>query len=471
MTYRDNEVIFSLADGYTLIDGSFTIESFSITDGQDPDRHIYPGLKVVCDGSGKMTFSIGRKGSDTVADWFNTQISASQNTFNHTAGDLNFALIGTLELTLTGGILGGHTANLSFPQIALAQGRDGFRNNWWFGGKGCTCTSKNLVTAEGVNAEDRPVTFDFSRGGNGVNEVGVDPVSFFDTTTWMGELKGDRRLDELVMPGSHDAGMSELHHCAPPIGAGGITQTQSENIGQQLASGSRYFDIRVDYDHGELVTYHRTGRLGCNGEPLKTVLDQTVGFLNKYPSETAILKFSHIRDFGSDHNPTVIKQRINDLLNDYTPFIYTNTNPNVNLPIVTLSEVRGRMILVFDYDQHIDPSTGRFRYHDGSYPRYNLTVFDQYSNTSSYNTMSADQIDKWQQHGGLGQGFFFLLSWTLTAGLTTPSVKDLSRVANGNLPNVLYDQIAVQHFKKPNIVYIDYVNSKTTQSIIVYNFR
>ncbi|MBD0254880.1 MAG: hypothetical protein ICV83_04100 [Cytophagales bacterium] len=287
----------------------------------------------------------------------------------------------------------------------------------------------------------------------------------------MRTLNDPVRLDQIMMPGSHDAGMSVLSHCAPPFGAGGYTQTQSGSIGQQLAAGSRYFDIRVDYDHEALVTYHRTGAWGCNGEALKDVLDQTQAFLSAHPGETAILKFSHIRDYG-DHDPADIKQRINAFLGAYNAVIYQNPSAAVNLAGVTLGSARGKMILVFDYPEYVNPATGRFRYLDGStvQPGANLTVYDAYSNTSDYNTMKADQLQKWQQHGGLGQGYFFLLSWTLTASPPGSTIETLAAEANGNLPGVLHDQIISAGAGKPNIVYIDFMNSTTAQSIIQYNF-
>ncbi|KAK6030166.1 hypothetical protein OSTOST_03713 [Ostertagia ostertagi] len=83
--------------------------------------------------------------------------------------------------------------------------------------------------------------------------------------------------------------------------------------------------------------------------------------------------------------------------------------------------------------------------------------------------MRADQIQKWQAHGGMGTGHLFLLSWTLTASATSPSVKSMADYANAQLPGVLYGQIVAAGFSKPNIVYIDYVSSTVAQSIILYN--
>jgi len=470
MTYHDNDVYLSIASGYTLINGTYTVNSYSVTDGQDPKGHIYNGLTVSCGSNGKLTFSVGRKGSSSVANWFNGQIPASQNTFNHTADDLNFAFLGTLTLTITGGLLGSNLDTITFTNVALAQGHSGASNNWWFGGKSCSYIQNNQVTCSGKNALGAVASFIFLRGGNDVSTVGVNPTTLVDTANWMKGLSDGLRLDQIMMPGSHDAGMSELSHCAPPFGADGYTQTQSGSIGSQLTYGSRYFDIRVDYDYDELVTYHRTDGWGCNGQNLISVLDQAQSFLNSHPSETAIFKFSHIRDYEG-HDPAVTKQKIDTLLNNYSAVIYDGSSADVNLATLPLGNLRGKMILVFDYNDYINPTTGRFRYMDSDTvaANANISVFDQYSDTSDYGTMRADQIQKWQAHGGMGTGHLFLLSWTLTASATSPSVKSMADYANAQLPSVLYGQIVAAGFSKPNIVYIDYVSSTVAQSIILYN--
>jgi hypothetical protein len=471
MTYHDNEVSLLLSEGYSMINGSYTINSFSVTQGQDPDGYIHAGLTASFGSNGQMSFHAGRQGSAATANWFNTAVAASQTTFNHTAGELNFAFSGTLKMTITGGILGNGQDTFTFSNVALAQGHTGASNNWWFGGLNCSYIQNDEVACTGINSKGDEVSFVFLRGGNDVSTILATPSRLIETTAWMRRVKGSLTLDELVMPGSHDAGMSELHHCNPAGFSDPYTQTQSGNIGRQLMDGSRYFDIRVDYDYEELVTYHRTGPHGCNGQDLKSVLDEVVKFLGEYHTETAILKFSHIRDDGDDHNPAVIKSKINALLTNYRNVIYTNKNPDVNLAKVTLAEARGKMILVFDYVEFIDPAVGHFHYADGSsaQPGFNITVFDEYSNTDDYDTMEADQLQKWNANAGLGRGHFFLLSWTLTPKFAGHGVEHLAGEANPKLPEVLYSRIITRKAQKPNIVYIDFVNNQTAQSIIMYN--
>ncbi|MCV9927891.1 hypothetical protein OIU83_09520 [Flavobacterium sp. LS1R49] len=301
--------------------------------------------------------------------------------------------------------------------------------------------------------------------------ISVNQTPVIDTKNWMSKIPKTTTIDNIIMPGSHDAGMSELHHCS--IGAtDSNTQTQQLDIKGQLEAGSRYFDIRVDYDHNELITYHRIEviGLGCSGQLLKTVLNQATEFLKHNKTETAILKFSHIRDNSED-----TKKRINDMLlsSEFKDHLYKSSD--VNLAKIKLGDAAEKIIVVFDYNEGVDPAKGFFRFHDGfvdkvcSFRGKNVTVCDLYSKTDSYSEMAADQIAKWDKYAGFGKDYLFLLSWTLTAG-AGGSIRDLARVANENLPNVLANQITVLKKGKPNIVYIDFVNVATTRAIIAYNF-
>ncbi|MDJ0904276.1 MAG: hypothetical protein QNJ55_36395 [Xenococcus sp. MO_188.B8] len=505
MEYQDNSVSFSLdgGTGYVLLGGSFTIEEYSVTEGQDPDGHIKAEEKIFND-KGSMTFSVGRQGSSDVAEWFHTEIHAWKTTFNHEADDLNFAFRGTLKLKVSAE---GGEDTYTFSNIGIAQGHSGRANNWWFGGEDCIYLTENKVSCYGTNSSGSTVEVVFQRGDNPVNIITVSPTTeFVDTRNWMGKIKDKDNvaLDEIMMPGSHDAGMSETEHCSAPTSR---TKTQSLPIQGQLESGSRYFDIRVDYDHGELVTYHRDPSLhifGCNGQKLETILNETRDFLGNYPTEMAILRIGHIRYDEKDTTEKIrerfnsysakdTKEKINELLNSYSEVMYGNTNEKINLAKVQLGDVQGKMIVVLDYSDDsdsndIDQKNGRFSYEQldpktepldpqldleeevckKTDANANIMVCEKYADKSSYDDMEKDQLGKWDRWADHGKDSLFLLSWTLTGILDT--IENHAKEANSKLPGFLHTQIVENGKKKPNIVYIDYVNSKTTQSIIQYNF-
>ncbi len=491
MTYQDNDFYISLKNGYSIVDGSFCINKFSITDGQDPDNEIKNGLIVPVSSDGKITFKIGRKGSKEVATWYNESISASKTdtTFNENPDKLNFALIGNLKLTITGGVLRNKKETFTFSDIVLAQKSTGTlisSNEWSFSGTNCYFDEKKQFNAKAIN-NSFGYTVSFLIKKEGSSKINVIPPFglLLDTGSWMKYLPDSVSLNQIVIPGSHDAGLSELSNCNPVSGTSveGKTKTQSGSVGQQLLDGSRYLDIRVDYDHGELVTYHRgdgtvQGYLGCNGQSLKSILDQTKNFLNTHLTETVFVKFSHIRDFPG-HVPADTKEKIDKLLKGYESSIYKNDSTNINLANIPLKEVRGKMILVFDYPEYIDSVQGRFRYNDYNQasPATNITVFDKYANTSDFEKMKEDQLKKWKEKGGLGKDYLFLLSWTLTFSSFWDNLKVMSSIensaisANEKLIDTLYEQIEVHNFERPNIIYVDFLEKVVTQGIILYNFK
>jgi hypothetical protein len=140
--YHDNEVEFiSNVREASIENGRFRIDSFFITKDEDPDHHI------TNDGSfsmnkGKLTFNIGRKKSKETANWLYTEkgISPLQTTLGAIEKELNFALMGQLDLELKV-VLNNKTRILGFifENVFLAQGEwGGLRNIWCFGGKNCT---------------------------------------------------------------------------------------------------------------------------------------------------------------------------------------------------------------------------------------------------------------------------------------------------------------------------------------------
>lgn len=182
MTYHDNTVKMPLsASGYTNVTATYVINSFSITSGQDPNKNIYVGLSRTYTGNnGSMTYRIGRKGSSTVASWWKSRIEPRQNTFNDDPGELNFAFLGTLTITLKGGVLGDNQDTYTLNNIALAQGSAGTSNNWWFGGQNCTYTSEHTVKCTGTSTAGWNVNFYFHRGGLGspVDEVKLNKIEY-----------------------------------------------------------------------------------------------------------------------------------------------------------------------------------------------------------------------------------------------------------------------------------------------------
>ncbi|MFJ4157752.1 hypothetical protein ACIPZF_23515 [Pseudomonas sp. NPDC089752] len=442
----------------------------SITDGQDPKRHNYVGLQKAFGDSGILNFSVGRKSSSSVASWWNARVSANQCTFNDRPGGLNFAFNVDLVVKLTGGNLGSRVATVRLDDVYIAQGSAGSSNNWWFGGRHCVHIGGGRVRIEGLDVDTNlKVHLTVKRGGTGnpVNHFEFSDYSVVSTHDWMKHVDSATTLNRIVMPGSHDAGMGETRHCAPAVLTPGFSRTQHHTVRGQLNHGARYFDLRVDYDKGRLVSYHRAGTNspnGCSGQYMDSIFSDVDSFLAANPSETVILKFSQIRTYQRDSNVT--KRLLDEHIERFSRR-YEDASVR-NLAHVLLGDARGKAIMVFDYDEHLSLAKGRYRYRDGT-SGGQLAVYDKYSNTSNLAAMRDDQLKKWREFGGLGKNHLFLLSWTLTPHFLSASVEGLAKLANAALPEL--DRYAKEYRSKPNIVYIDFVDSSVTSSIIALNFN
>jgi hypothetical protein len=174
------------------------------------------------------------------------------------------------------------------------------------------------------------------------------------------DLGPDKKLNEIVMAGSHDAGITQ--------GASNV-QTQDLDIGGQATAGVRVFDIRITgavVKKGEgatvvtLKAFHgsasssktkgldlRTGgntemetglKYGDYGMTLSKILNDAKKFVANHSSEFLILKFDKCSNWLS------IAKACVEILGDS---IYKEGG---NLNLKSLRDVRGKVIVTFTKD-------------------------------------------------------------------------------------------------------------------------
>lgn len=337
-------------------------------------------------------------------------------------------------------------------------------------------------------------------GGNvstshGTTAIYIRPESPPDHSNWMGDLLQKHphlSLNQLTMPGSHDAGLYEVTYSFDIT-----TQnhpewvlTQRSRIADQLVAGARYFDLRIRNDdrgtlHGILRAAHWSDAgktYGALGAPLNDVLNDVVSFLQtKGKKEVVVLKFSHGSD--SDLCGKVVK-RVKDIVGG-AGLLYNPKGVALNLATARLlgttqeSEMAGKVVAVFGgdgvgYNSYWKPIEGVFPYFDmplqnasGSSvrtPMSRLYVYDHYANDGTYEAMVADQLNKLSAYGGRNKKYLFLLSWTLTGGGAVSDIEVLAGMANPWLPKMLAGSAP-----KPNIVFIDFVDPYLCSTIIARN--
>ena len=120
-----------------------------------------------------------------------------------------------------------------------------------------------------------------------------------DTAAWVGQVfrhRGDTRVVDLILPGSHDAGsfaITKESKAAPGTPAAytrfgsmaaGWARTQEQDLEHQLRGGIRYLDLRIAHVDGQLVLVH--GLVSC---PLKGALEGVRRFARAHPRELVLL--------------------------------------------------------------------------------------------------------------------------------------------------------------------------------------
>ncbi|GAA0549395.1 PI-PLC domain-containing protein [Chitinophaga japonensis] len=329
----------------------------------------------------------------------------------------------------------------------------------------------------------------------------------YNPATWMQDLffpeRADHTLKDIVIPGSHDAGMSVLS------GTGGQmkeainacnTLTQQIPIRTQLREGLRMFDLRVGRYNGALYTKHAesdcdTDAVGAGyGEKLDDVLGGVRSFLDSSRMETVILTFSHFCDADV---PT--SELADTIIATLGPHLYRRSGQKLSdLP---LKDLAGKAIVVFEQRAYRNGAIDSSTMTDASGAFINIRR--KYAATNDINKLLAAQAGFFNSmQDGVRDNDLVRLDWQLTQSsqeaalvcnglrpdrtgalvsgviLLTNALKknqtilDLSAKGNRYLLPTLDEWIAngtVNARNKPNILYVDVAGGWITDYCIDLN--
>ena len=331
-----------------------------------------------------------------------------------------------------------------------------------------------------------------------------------DTARWMSNLHGDLRLDQIVMPGSHDAGVYGVGEMTAKSSALSWAKCQYSNFGGQAEAGSRFFDLRVFVQkieekktilgklpaRAELRAGHFMSEGSSKKEPtggafggsLVNILKDSCGFVEAHPTEFLILRYSHIK------NPDLVVQAIRFFITNMGPrrdLIYINGNGG-NLAALPIKSLRKKVIMVFDekaFPAHITPGEGihRFKKHPASgvakLPS-GLCTCGEFSASAIFGKMSMSAVRKQAEgslaahksHGNTVPHLHFIY-WQQTAGaLTWKNVEQTTTAKGGahaKLPQFtqqMFGEGLASDGRPPvNIVSHDFVTTETCTEIIGLN--
>lgn len=190
-----------------------------------------------------------------------------------------------------------------------------------------------------------------------------------DYSSWMANIKDETLVNEIVMPGSHDAGS---------YGMVWLGETQQFNIDEQLQMGVRYFDLRVNKIDGKYVIFHSI----INGVEFLPILESIKNFIIQNPSETLLLDFQHFE--GNSQA---------DVYNFITEYLYNNNLLVVNdtdlsdlefISNLKIKDARGKCI-IFWGDRSSDLSNYTFLRNNDGCSRSDMSLNSYYISDYHYN--------------------------------------------------------------------------------------
>lgn len=257
----------------------------------------------------------------------------------------------------------------------------------------------------------------------------------YNPSTWMQDLfhpgRSSLTLKDIVMPGSHDAGMSVLN------GTGGQmkdainscnTLTQNIPIKEQLQEGIRMFDLRVGVFGKVLYTKHAESDCDADavgagyGEKFSDVVNSVRSFLDEHKMETVILNFSHFCDADV---PTA--SLADTLIAGLGSHLYSE--PGKKLHTMQLKDLAGKVIVVFEQRAYRNGAVDSCTIADGSGAFINYRR--KYAATNDMQKLLAAQVAFFTgMKAGVKDNDLIRLDWQLTQ-----SSQEAALVCNGYRPD------------------------------------
>ncbi|MDN3549289.1 phosphatidylinositol-specific phospholipase C domain-containing protein [Mucilaginibacter aquaedulcis] len=330
----------------------------------------------------------------------------------------------------------------------------------------------------------------------------------YNPAHWMEDtlfpVKGNLTLKDIVIPGSHDAGMSALN------GTGGTqsgsinpcnTLTQKQNIGKQLNAGIRMFDLRVGSFKNSIYTKHSSSDCmaeamgGGYGERFKDILDSVKTFLDRNRKEFIILTFSH---FCQKEAPaSKVADTIIQMLGKERVF----NNQSKSIDQIKLNDLAGKVIVTFEQyaspDKLIDSNSMADK------AKTFLNFRRAYAATNQIaKLLTREELFFTLMKDGTNKNDLVRLDWQLTQSsdeaalvcndfqddkldpvisgvmLLTNVIKknqsiiDLAKFGNKHLPTKVNEWISngvINKNNKPNILYVDVAGAWITDYCIELN--
>ena len=263
----------------------------------------------------------------------------------------------------------------------------------------------------------------------------------------------DRKVQHLVMPGSHDAGMSRISGNLASVGTKPNTQTQGLTIYDQLRVGSRLFDLRVGTVHknddissyGYWVMHVNNEKadvaIGNTGESLDDVIGEVNKFTAENPGEIVFFRVRYLiglREIpvgGPIYwNSTMVNEFFGKLkgINNRCGGLDTGTKFNQQKASYFMDRNGGKGCVLFLLNGDFNSDVPQDSPADGIYQGSAMDVWDNWSDVADTETMANDQVADWKTVGRSGSftnDQFLISQWLVSADPVTTTLYTIEDIA------------------------------------------
>jgi hypothetical protein len=297
---------------------------------------------------------------------------------------------------------------------------------------------------------------------------------------------GPRKLTDITIPGSHDAGVNAVDYSlgnCNRLASSCNTTAQDTDIKGQLALGSRYFDVRPaildvdDWSSWQTGHYDTSLLMGCRGEKISDIFSDVNAFFADpaHAKELAILDISHCFNVTADAGCGDAEYGVLTANIESGVDHLVKCADDCDLLDMTLDQVLalGNVIVRVE-GVPSDKPHGIFSSSGADFPIYN-----NYSDTDNLPDMIAGQYSELETLAN-HRNQLFLLSWTLTQStadaiecmFTHSSILSMAVTARPPLFGDLEQWVAAGSITPtlyPNIIYLDAFDGLGTRTAIYLN--
>ncbi|KAL2856177.1 PLC-like phosphodiesterase [Aspergillus pseudodeflectus] len=293
----------------------------------------------------------------------------------------------------------------------------------------------------------------------------------------------DRPLQHIVMPGTHDSGMSTISGQIVSIGSEENTQTQGLNIYDQLRVGARWFDLRIisvhqsntaNYDFwvAHVNNENADVPVGNTGESLADIVSEINRFTSENPGEIIFFRVRYL--VGLRRVPLGGPIRwSSEIMNNFFTKLREINNRCGNLDTGVqfqhqpasyfMDRNNGAGCVVFLLDGgNLQDGVPRASVADGIYTAGQMSVRDNWSNLPTTQPMAENQIQVWS---GINRvepftnDEFLISQWLVSADAIQTTALTIQKIAiMPTNPSLYWAGLnGMNPTKWPNVLLVDYI--------------